>query len=238
MRRKDISITDHMNTTTLKTRLEGLGPEKELLCLIIGIFAVRAATAILNALVSVGALIFSHPDSGNLQTAAVITNILDAVIMTFDAVCAYAIYARILTNRKLAINRKGRIGVIILCIYLFLHVSNQVCFQIFRETYREHYMFIGFYSCFRTVIYIIGLFMFINGCDINARLRRFIKWTPFIGLIISFCWAICSIVLEEVWGIEPVPYYSIYQNSVNLLLPLIFLFIVQHLSGIRVSKRE
>ena len=35
------------------------------------------------------------------------------------------------------------------------------------------------------VIYVVGLFMFINASLVEKKLRGFVKWTPFIPVIIS-----------------------------------------------------
>ena len=43
----------------------------------------------------------------------------------------------------------------------------------------------------------IGLIMFIGGCDIDWKLRRFIKWTPVILTLISYIPAACKIFKYE-----------------------------------------
>lgn len=43
----------------------------------------------------------------------------------------------------------------------------------------------------------IGLIMFIGGCDIGRMLRRFIKWTPVILMLVSYIPAACKIFKYE-----------------------------------------
>lgn len=226
-----------MNTTTLKTRLEGLGPEKELLCLIIGIFAVGAATALMNSIVNICHITFCPTSEGSSTPIAVTA--LKLIIRAISKICYLGIYIRLVTNKALPVNKKARIGAILLLTNIFLSIIYRSGWLLFPDFCIEHRMTVPLvFSTLKTVIYITGLFLLANGCGINRKLRRFIKWYPFIDGIAAGIWSMLLMEYIDAWGISPGIQFTCCEQIVPTILSFVFLFIVQHLSGIRVSKRE
>ena len=96
------------------------------------------------------------------------------------------ILGKLLTFKDFGLTVKSKVGLVLLMIH-------SVCglFVYFLD------LFVGAPSWVFSlitagpfVLSIIGIFMFINGAPVEKKLRRFVKWTPFLSLIASCIMAI------------------------------------------------
>ena len=69
------------------------------------------------------------------------------------------------------------------------------------------------------VLYVVGLFMFINGSPVEKKLRRFVKWTPFIPVIISLISVILAGALNNVLQVIDPLYF--FHTAATLAIVLV-----------------
>ncbi len=103
-----------------------------------------------------------------------------------------------------ALGVKSKVGLVLMIIRSFSTLLMDVIdltFDINTVTYSL--ITSGFF-----VIYVVGLFIFINGSPVEKKLRGFVKWTPFIPVIISLISIILAGAVNDVLlVIEPLCFF-------------------------------
>ena len=85
-------------------------------------------------------------------------------------------------RKEYSLSVTSKVGLLLMILHSFSPILLEVLYHIFNiSTIAFSLTSSGFY-----VMNIVGLFMFINGSPVEKKLRRFVKWTPFIPVIISF----------------------------------------------------
>lgn len=105
-----------------------------------------------------------------------------------------AIYLRLLTHKAFSLKTRSKIGLWLLVACL---LSPLVTEPLYAYGNKDNFMYFSMIEAAEFLIYMIGLIMFIGGCDIDRKLRRFIKWTPVILMLISYIPAACKIFKYE-----------------------------------------
>ena len=105
-----------------------------------------------------------------------------------------AIYLRLLTHKAFCLKTRSKIGLWLLVACL---LSPLVTEPLYAYGNKDNFMYFSMIEAAEFLIYMIGLIMFIGGCDIDRKLRRFIKWTPVILTLISYIPAACKIFKYE-----------------------------------------
>lgn len=105
-----------------------------------------------------------------------------------------AIYLRLLTHKAFCLKTRSKIGLWLLVACL---LSPLVTEPLYAYGNKDNFMYFSMIEASEFLIYMIGLIMFIGGCDIDRKLRRFIKWTPVILMLVSYIPAACKIFKYE-----------------------------------------
>lgn len=105
-----------------------------------------------------------------------------------------AIYLRLLTHKAFCLKTRSKIGLWLLVACL---LSPLVTEPLYAYGDKDNFMYFSMIEAAEFLIYMIGLIMFIGGCDIDRKLRRFIKWTPVILMLVSYIPAACKIFKYE-----------------------------------------
>lgn len=175
---------------------KNMTPQKELITCIILIFAIYALFSIFYAY------------QFFFEAHTVVNNILSLCCNSLILL----VYLRLVTSRNIEINKKGRIGLSLLIIHILLNIIQNIVLSLFTI----QPITLSLFGAILFVINIVGLFTFVNGCNITAKLRRFIKWTLFIPLFID----IPLITFSA----------STYRSVADIILDICFLYIVYKLS--------
>lgn len=183
---------------------KNMTPQKELITCIILTFAINALFNIF------------YTYQYFFEANTVVNNILSLCGKSLTLL----VYLKLVTSRNTEINKKGRIGLSLLVLQTLLCMIENIVLNI--VTIQP--ITISLFAILLFVIDIIGLFTFVNGCNITAKLRRFIKWTPFIPSFIR----VPLILLSA----------KTYTHAASVILDLCFLYIVYKLSGISEINNE
>lgn len=105
-----------------------------------------------------------------------------------------AIYLRLLTHKAFCLKTRSKIGLWLLVACL---LSPLVTEPLYAYGNKDNFMYFSMIEAAEFLIYMIGLIMFIGGCNIDRKLRRFIKWTPVILMLVSYIPAACKIFKYE-----------------------------------------
>lgn len=144
------------------------------------------------------------------------------------------LFASLLYLKLPDMNRTSRAGawimvVYILILYVNLFIMDRVneAVRIAGESDPSAYAVLGLASVVPQIIYMVGMFMFIAGCNVGKKLRRFVKWTIFIPLIVGVCSSLAAFAIGA-----PDISLKIQRIVVGEVLPVLFLLIVYKLSGV------
>ena len=152
--------------------------KRELLKLINGIFFFSALFSVISVLVSQKFIpqFLIEVGQSEISLTKYIFDLLQIILMMI-------IYLRLLTYEEFKFGTGAKIGLIFMMLNLLIPTFINVLyiFCSFDSTYMYYSLIHG--CCF--LLYMIGIIMFIKRCDIDTKLKRFIKWTPFISLILS-----------------------------------------------------
>ncbi len=144
------------------------------------------------------------------------------------------LFAGLLYLKLPDMNRISRVGtwiiiVYILILYVNLFIQDKVieAVRIAGESDPSAYATYGLISYVPQIIYMVGMFMFITGCNVVKKLKRFVKWTIFIPLIVG----VCSTFVLYAIGSSDIS-IKIQRIVIGDVLPVLFLLVVYKLSGV------
>ena len=209
-----LSSDQHINAMqqTLET-----STRKELLRLINGIFLVMAVFSALGILISQKLLPQFTIEIGHIERS-----LTSYFLQGISFALTTAIYLRLLTHKAFRLKTRSRIG---LCLMIISLLAPLVTEPLYAYGDKESWNYYSLIYGADFLINAIGLILFIGGCDIDKKLRRFIKWTPFISLGIS-----CAISFSGMLKFEN----GFLLESLILTTTQIFFCLIIH----RMSRKE
>lgn len=158
-------------------RFKKLQPKEQFLTLIVSYFALNVIFGFLFLLKKKNYLP-SLDVNYNGTEVSVITYLLHVI----NLLLALSILIRL--YKGYGLKGKSIAGLILLMIGEFSFVANAVI--IFCESSSPAFsLLLSFVMAAFFVIKAVGIIMFISGSPVDARLKTFVKWTPFIPLIVS-----------------------------------------------------
>lgn len=162
---------------------------KELLVLVNAMFLI---TAIFSAL---GILVFQKIlPQFMIEIGQIERSLTSYFLQGISFALTMAIYLRLLTHKAFCLKTRSKIGLWLLVACL---LSPLVTEPLYAYGNKDNFMYFSMIEAAEFLIYMIGLIMFIGGCDIDRKLRRFIKWTPVILMLVSYIPAACKIFKYE-----------------------------------------
>ena len=193
--------------------------KRNFLTLLTAIFAVDALFSVfslLQYLEWIPAFDVVSSSGAERSVTAVVLQVLNIALELF-------IFGKLLTIKDFGLTIKSKIGLVLLMLHsicgLFVYFLD-----LFAGT--PSWVFSLITAC-PFVLSIIGIFMFINGAPVEKKLRKFVKWTPFLSLIAS-----CILAIPYLFG------KSSMTTSVAEQLVYTSLCIAIYLIVNRMSRRE
>ena len=199
-------------------------PKKELLFLITCIFLINAVSELIT-LPAYICILYTH--SGIVTSTGWLDTIVEMLIIispTLDIVFTAVVYF-LLLRKDLPMSRRSKTGVALMTLTLIIRIVYIILEHL--DCIPTEPFVLGVTSLLMSIMFIVGLFMFINGCEVSVRLKRFIKWTPFITMIATCVYKIItSIFFEFMDDVN-------FEYIITLTLTLTYLFFVH-----RMCKQE
>lgn len=162
---------------------------KELLVLVNAMFLITAFFSAVGILVSQKILPQFMIEIGQIERS-----LTSYFLQGISFALTMAIYLRLLTHKAFCLKTRSKIGLWILVACL---LSPLVTEPLYAYGNKDNFMYFSMIEAAEFLIYMIGLIMFIGGCDIDRKLRRFIKWTPVILMLVSYIPGACKIFKYE-----------------------------------------
>ena len=162
---------------------------KELLVLVNAMFLITAFFSALGILVFQKILPQFMIEIGQIERS-----LTSYFLQGISFALTMAIYLRLLTHKAFCLKTRSKIGLWLLVACL---LSPLVTEPLYAHGNKDNFMYFSMIEAAEFLIYMIGLIMFIGGCDIDRMLRRFIKWTPVILMLVSYIPAACKIFKYE-----------------------------------------
>ena len=162
---------------------------KELLVLVNAMFLITAFFSALGILVFQKILPQFMIEIGQIERS-----LTSYFLQGISFALTMAIYLRLLTHKAFCLKTRSKIGLWLLVGCL---LSPLVTEPLYAYGNKDNFMYFSMIEAAEFLIYMIGLIMFIGGCDIDRKLRRFIKWTPVILMLVSYIPAACKIFKYE-----------------------------------------
>ena len=162
---------------------------KELLVLVNAMFLITAFFSALGILVFQKILPQFMIEIGQIERS-----LTSYFLQGISFALTMAIYLRLLTHKAFCLKTRSKIGLWLLVACL---LSPLVTEPLYAYGDKDNFMYFSMIEAAEFLIYMIGLIMFIGGCDIDRKLRRFIKWTPVILMLVSYIPAACKIFKYE-----------------------------------------
>lgn len=127
------------------------------------------------------------------------------------------IFVRLMSIKNYGLTAKSRIGLCLMAVSLFQNGLSDILFlnTDYSNVYSSFY--ISLMEVAFLVIEITGLFMFINGSPAEKKLKRFVKWTPFINIIATFVLSIAIEIVNKPYIMSSPGYYMIF-TSISLIV--------------------
>lgn len=127
------------------------------------------------------------------------------------------IFVRLMSIKNYGLTAKSRIGLCLMAVSLFQNGLSDILFlnTDYSNVYSSFY--ISLMEVAFLVIEIIGLFMFINGSPAEKKLKRFVKWTPFINIIATFVLSIAIVIVNKPRIMSSPEYHMIF-TSISLIV--------------------
>lgn len=163
--------------------------KKELLVLVNAMFLITAFFSALGILVFQKILPQFMIEIGQIERS-----LTSYFLQGISFALTMAIYLRLLTHKAFCLKTRSKIGLWLLVACL---LSPLVTEPLYAYGNKDNFMYFSMIEAAEFLIYMIGLIMFIGGCDIDRKLRRFIKWTPVILMLVSYIPAACKIFKYE-----------------------------------------
>lgn len=163
--------------------------KKELLVLVNAMFLITAFFSALGILVFQKILPQFMIEIGQIERS-----LTSYFLQGISFALTMAIYLRLLTHKAFCLKTRSKIGLWLLVACL---LSPLVTEPLYAYGNKDDFMYFSMIEAAEFLIYMIGLIMFIGGCDIDRKLRRFIKWTPVILMLVSYIPAACKIFKYE-----------------------------------------
>lgn len=162
---------------------------KELLVLVNAMFLITAFFSALGILVFQKILPQFMIEIGQIERS-----LTSYFLQGISFALTMAIYLRLLTHKAFCLKTRSKVGLWLLAACL---LSPLVTEPLYAYGNKDNFMYFSMIEAAEFLIYMIGLIMFIGGCDIDRKLRRFIKWTPVILMLVSYIPAACKIFKYE-----------------------------------------
>lgn len=174
--------------------------KRSFLTLLVAFFGVSALFSVLDLLLGLEWLpAYDINVSGEIQRS-----LTSYVFNVARIVLTLLILIPMMTRKEYGLGVKSKVGLVLMIMRSFstlLMDAIDFSFDINTITY-------SLISSSFFVIYVVGIFMFINGSPVEKKLRRFVKWTPFIPVIISLISMILAGALNDVLQvIEPLCFF-------------------------------
>lgn len=185
--------------------------KRSFLTLLTAFFAASALFSVLDLLLALGWLpAFDINVSGDIERS-----VTSYVFVVARIVLAFVILIPMMTRKEYGLGVKPKVGLALMILRLFSTPLLSVLY-IAADIKTVIYSLIssGFF-----VIYVVGLFMFINGSPVEKKLRRFVKWTPFIPVIISLISIILAGALNNVLQVIDPLYF--FHTAASLAIVLV-----------------
>lgn len=184
---------------------------RNFLTLLTAYFATMATVSVLGYLLTCGWLpLFDITINGNERY------LTSYVLQAMNTVLCLGIFIRMLSCRHYGLTAKSRTGLSLMTLNLFSKGISD-CLYLNTDPGSTLYLYSAFIPFGMLIIYIVGIIMFINGSPADRKMKRFIKWTPFIGLIITFVISSAGAFLDKPQLFSS-PGYTLIFTSVDLLI--------------------
>jgi hypothetical protein len=185
--------------------------KRSFLTLLTAFFAAGALFTVLDLLLALGWLpAFDVNVSGDIERS-----VTSYVFEVARIVLAFVILIPMMTRKEYGLGVKSKVGLALMILRSFSTPLLDVLYLTLDiKTVIYSLVSTGFF-----VIYVVGLFMFINGSPVEKKLRRFVKWTPFIPVIISLISVILAGALNNVLQVIDPLYF--FHTAATLAIVLV-----------------
>lgn len=150
-------------------------PYSRFLILLVSYFAVLAAFSVFRHLLASGWL-----PSFDITINGHVRSLSTYVLTLMDYVLQVCIFVNLLRDKELGLNVASKVGVVLL---MFSLLSRPVTECLYLCISHDSLLFTIIPAAF-SLLYIAGMLMFINGSPADRKLKRLVRWTPFLPLII------------------------------------------------------
>lgn len=137
----------------------------------------------------------------------------DYMINMIHIVLTLIIYILLLKGNQYDLKRYAKAGLVLMITVLFRQVIIEPLFLFSDMEPQAKGTMLSLVSLGFSILYICGIFMFINGSPVDKRLRRFIKWTPFIPILI-----LTPVSMVSYRFPEGVVFYSIISVTIQIFI--------------------
>lgn len=139
------------------------------------------------------------------------TTLSDFLVSISSIILYIIVLLRLLVRKEYGLTKGSRFGIILLMIQQCQGFTAGAIF----EHYPEAYLQLSLLHAAFTVIYIVGIIMFIHGSPADRNLKKFVKWTPFINMIATIFLSSASVIADKT-QIMSSPGYHIIFTTINL----------------------
>ena len=174
--------------------------KRDFLTWLVLFFAIGAGISVIQLILKCGWL----PDLSGSTTFAVDLSFLISVLY-------YIVLGALLRPGRYGLTRMSRFGIILM---ISQKLMNQITVSILAHYPEAHLQLSLLHAAF-TVIYIVGIIMFIHGSPADRNLKKFVKWTPFINMIATIFLSSASVIADKT-QIMSSPGYHIIFTTINL----------------------
>lgn len=185
--------------------------KRSFLTLLTAFFAASALFTVLDLLLALEWLpAFDINVSGDIERS-----VTSYVFEVARIVLSFVILIPMMTRKEYGLGVKSKVGLALMILRSFSTPLLDVLYLTLDiKTVIYSLVSTGFF-----VIYVVGLFMFINGSPVEKKLRRFVKWTPFIPVIISLISVILAGALNNVLQVIDPLYF--FHTAATLAIVLV-----------------
>lgn len=183
---------------------------RNFLTLLTAYFAISAFFSVINL-----TLICDWLPSWNITINGYERSMTSYIIRSLSTAAFLVIFIKLLKGKEYGLTSRSKAGIVLMTICLFnILATESIILNSDQDQISKRYFITGMIDAAVFIINTTGLFMFVNGSPAERKLKRFVKWTPFISLTIS-------VIISMIPMAYSSPASSITYTSVDLIYFLV-----------------
>ena len=164
--------------------------KRDFLTLLVAHFAVIALFTVLSFFRELSIL-----PQFNITINGLERSITTFAVSVIQIALSLLIFIRMMTRKDFGLSSKSKAGLVLMMVCLFLYPVYDAI--VILTSGVDIVKWFPICSLVYVILSIISIFMFINGAPVEKKLRRFVKWTPFIPIIFTVPAAILSEIFQN-----------------------------------------